>query len=176
MLSDCAFRVQLVLPEQRVLFDYWHEIADGRAIPARADFDPLKLPHLLPHLGLIDLRDGFDRGHFRLAGTRLRDIYGREITGLRLAEVFTGRWAAPWHTIYSRIATDSVCAQGVVRGPTDGRDHVVLSWLRLPLSDDGVRVDRILCHDVGAAESDAEAASEFTASYTCLQGPAAARA
>ena len=39
---------------------------------------------------------------------------------------------------------------GVVRGPAKGRDHIVLFWLRLPLSEDGGRVDRILCYDVAA--------------------------
>ncbi len=44
---------------------------------------------------------------------------------------------------------------GVVRGPAKDRDHVVLFWLRLPLSEDGGRVDRILCYDVaGPTESD----------------------
>jgi hypothetical protein len=39
--------------------------------------------------------------------------------------------------------------QGAVKGPVAGRDHVVLFWLRLPLSEDGERVSKILCHDVG---------------------------
>ena len=50
MLSDCAFRAQLALLGRRVLFDYWQDIAGDRAMPARADSDPLKFPHLLPHL------------------------------------------------------------------------------------------------------------------------------
>jgi len=170
ILSDCAFRAQLALPEQRVLFDYWQDIARGRAVPARADFDPLAFPELLPNLGLIDLRDGFERSHFRLAGTRLREIYGREITGLTLPEVFSGRRAAPWHAIHSRIAAEAVCAQGIAHGPAQGRDHVVLYWLRLPLSDDGVRVDRILCHDTGASDADIDQISEFKA-YCCGQRP-----
>jgi hypothetical protein len=37
-----------------------------------------------------------------------------------------------------------------VRGPAEGRDHIVLFWLRLPLSQDGLCVDRILCLDVAA--------------------------
>lgn len=163
MLSDCAFRAQLALPGQRLLFDYWQEIAGERAVPARADFDPLRIPHLLPHLGLIDLRDGFDRGHFRLAGTRLREIYGRDITGLRMSEVFCGPSASPWHSIHLRIATQALPAQGVLRGPAEGRDHIILVWMRLPLSDDGVRVDRILCHDVAVGAADARDVSDFTA-------------
>ncbi len=162
MLSDCAFRAQLALPGQRELFDYWFEIAGAKTIPSRADFDPLRVPHLLPHLGLIDLRDGFDRGLFRLAGTRLRDIYGKEITGLRLSEVFTGSCADPWSRIHMRIVAEFVSAQGVTHGPAEGRDHVVLFWLRLPFSDDGARVDRILCYDLAWPQGAAPAPSEFT--------------
>lgn len=162
MLSDCAFRAQLALAEQRVLFDYWQEIANGRAMPSRADFDPLKIPQILPHLALIDLRDGFERGHFRLAGTSLRNVYGREVTGLPLSEVFSGRRASPWRRIHSRVAEKALCAQGLVRGPAEGRDHVALFWLRLPLSDDGAQVDRILCLDVSAPIGDAEVIPDFT--------------
>lgn len=162
MLSDCAFRAQLALCGQRELFDYWLEIAGNRALPARADFNPIKVPHLLPHLGLIDLRDGFDKGLFRLAGTRLRDVYGREITGLRMSEVFSGHYAAPWHRIHTRVAAEAVPAQGLVHGPSKGREHVGLFWLRLPLSDDGTHVDRILCHDMAASRESLEAPSEAT--------------
>jgi hypothetical protein len=38
----------------------------------------------------------------------------------------------------------------VVRGPVQGREHIVLFWLRLPLSQDGICVDRILCYDTAA--------------------------
>jgi len=162
MLSDCAFRAQLALPGQRELFDYWLEVSGEKTIPSRADFDPLRVPHLLPHLGLIDLRDGFDRGQFRLAGTRLRDVYGKEITGLRMSEVFSGTCADPWSRIHTRIATEAVSAQGVTHGPTEGRGHIVLFWLRLPFSDDGTRVDRILCYDLAWPEGIAAAPSEFT--------------
>ncbi len=162
MLSDCAFRARLARPGQRELFDYWREIAGTRDVPARADFDPVKVPHLLPDLGIIDLRGGFDDGRFRLAGTRLRDVYGREVTGLRMSEVFAGDLAAPWHRIHTRIAAEAVSAQGVVPGPASGRDHIVLFWLRLPLSDDGIRVDRILCHDVAEPRDSIKLSDAFT--------------
>jgi hypothetical protein len=162
MLSGRAFRAQLVTQGQRELFDYWLQSAGQRPMPARSDLDPLKVPRLLPHLGLIDVRDGVDQALFRLAGTRLHDIYGQEITGKRIDEVFSGDCAAYWSRIHIRVVEQGLPAHGVVRGPAQGRDHVVLFWLRLPLSEDGGRVDRILCHDVaGPSEADA-VASEFT--------------
>jgi hypothetical protein len=162
MLSDCAFRAQLAIRGQRELFDYWLRAAGERPMPARGDLDPLRVPRLLPHLGLIDLRGGFDQGLFRLAGTRLRDIYGMEITGRRLRDVFSGDCAAYWQRIHSRVASEAMPAHGVVRGPAQGRDHVVLFWLRLPLSDDGGRVDRILCHDAAAPNGVAPVPEDFT--------------
>ncbi|MGH6736114.1 MAG: PAS domain-containing protein [Methyloceanibacter sp.] len=162
MLSGRAFRAQLVTQGQRELFDYWLQSAGHRPMPARSDLDPLKVPRLLPHLGLIDLRDGVDQGLFRLAGTRLRDIYGQEITGKRIGEVFSGDCAAYWRRIHGRVARERVPAHGVVRGPAEGRDHVVLFWLRLPLSEDGGQVDRILCHDVAGPSGTDHLSAEFT--------------
>ena len=123
-------------------------------MPARSDLDPLKVPKLLPSIGLIDVREGLDQASFRLAGTRLHDIYGQEITGKRAGEVFSGEAAEYWRRVHGRVVADCLPLHGVVRGPAKGRDHVVLFWLRLPLSEDGGRVDRILCYDVaGPAES-----------------------
>jgi hypothetical protein len=145
----------LVTQGQRELFDYWQSSAGCRRMPARSDFDPLKVPRQLPHIGLIDLREGLTTASFRLAGTRLHEIYGQEITGKRVEEVFSGNMAGYWHRIHARVAESGLPLQGVVRGPIEGRDHVVLFWLRLPLSEDGGRVDRILCHDTpGPAENE----------------------
>ena len=150
MLSGRAFRAQLVVQGQRELFDYWQYSAGQRSMPARSDFDPLKVPRLLPSIGLIDVRDGLEDAAFRLAGTRLHDIYGQEITGKRACEVFSGAQADYWRRIHARVAGEGKPASGVVRGPARDRDHIVLFWLRLPLSEDGGIVDRILCYDVAA--------------------------
>jgi hypothetical protein len=149
-----GFRAQLVMPGQRELFDYWHRSAEGRRMPARSDLDPLKVPKLLPSIGLIDVRDGWDQASIRLAGTKLHDIYGQEITGKRAGEVFSGVAGDYWRRVHGKVMAEGLPLAGVVRGPAKDRDHVVLFWLRLPLSEDGGRVDRILCYDVaGPAES-----------------------
>ena len=103
MLSGRAFRAQLVVKGQRELFDYWFLSSGIRRMPARSDLDPVKVPQLLPHIGLIDVRDGVDGAAFKLAGTQLHDIYGQEITGKRAGEVFTGDQADYWHRIHARL-------------------------------------------------------------------------
>ena len=162
MLFGRAFRAQLVMQGQRELFDYWLRSAGPRRMPARSDLDPLKVPRLLPHIGLIDVRNGVGTASFRLAGTRLHEIYGQEITGKPAGEVFSGEQADYWHRIHASLVAKGAPLSGIVRGPAKGRDHIVLFWLRLPLSDDGGRVDRILCYDVAAPSTSEPALPERT--------------
>ena len=162
MLSGRAFRAQLVMQGQRELFDYWLRSAGVRPMPARSDLDPLKVPRLLPYIGLIDLKNGLDDASFRLAGTRLHDIYGQEITGKRACEVFSGEQADYWRRVHQGLVAKGVPRSGVVRGPAKGRDHIVLFWLRLPLSEDGGRIDRILCYDVAGPAACEQAQPEHT--------------
>ena len=155
MLSGRAFRAQLVLKGQRELFDYWLTSAGRRRIPARSDLDPLKIPRLLPDIGLIELKGGVDESRFRLAGTRLHHVYGQEITGKPTRDVFSGERAGYWHGVHQALVTKGSPLSGAVKGPARDREHIVLFWLRLPLSEDGQLVDRILCYDVaGPAASE----------------------
>jgi hypothetical protein len=79
--ANIAFRAQLVVPEQRQLYDYWVEKAQDRPMPERRDISPAHIPRLLPFISLIEVGGG-DRRANPPGGTRLRDIYDREITGL----------------------------------------------------------------------------------------------
>ena len=129
-------------------------------MPARSDLDPSSVPKLLPCIGLIDVAEGLSAASFRLAGTRLRDIYGEEITGKRIDRVFAGACADYWHRVHERVVEQALPLSGVVRGPAEGRDHILLFWMRLPLSQDGYRVDRILCYDTAGANEPALASPE----------------
>ncbi len=75
-----AFRAQLSLPAQVELFDYWMSLSKSGNLPAREDFSPADIPALLPNICLLDVRPAPEHFRVRLAGTALRDVYGREIT------------------------------------------------------------------------------------------------
>ena len=153
-VSQGAFRAQLVIPEQRQLFDYWSEKAAGRGMPDRSDISPAHFPRLLPQVSLIECEIGSGKLKVRLAGTRLREIYDREITGLYLDEIDFGRTAEYWSASYERVATSGRPAQGVVRGPRVSKEHLVQFWLKLPLSRDGRPAAMILCYDVCVPATD----------------------
>jgi hypothetical protein len=143
--SNVAFRAQLIIAEQRQLYDYWASIAAGRSMPSRDDVSPAHFKHLLPFISLLERVDG--RLRVRLAGTRLRDIYEREITGLFLDEIDWGEKQTYWDAVYDHVTKTLRPAQGVVRGPRLDKNHLVQFWLRLPLLHEGTPAGMILCYD-----------------------------
>jgi hypothetical protein len=50
--------------------------------------------------------------------------------------------------VYRKVIEEKLPMQGAIKAPVLDRDHIVLFWMRLPLSDDNKIVNRVLCHDV----------------------------
>jgi hypothetical protein len=147
MLSELAFRAQLVIREQRELFDYWRSRARGRSMPSRADIDPAAIAALLPGISILDAGSP-PQLIYRLAGTRLRDIFGQEVTGKSVFDLELGEKRSYWRAVYRKVIEERMPMQGAIKGPVVDRDHVVLFWMRLPLADDETAVNKILCHDM----------------------------
>lgn len=128
-------------------------------MPERRDINPAHIPRLLPLVSLIDV-DPLNGGcRIRLAGTRLRDVYDREITGLSLDDLDFGSKRDYWLAAYQRTIVEGKPTQGVVRGPRVNKEHLVQYWLKLPLSrSGGDSVGMILCldHFQSASEDDSE--------------------
>ena len=152
--SRVAFRAQLVIAEQRQLFDYWLDRAAGAPMPARRDIRPGDIPRLLPNISLIEIHRSPCRLRFRLAGTRIRDIYDREVTGLYLDDIDWGGQAEYWRKAHARVAETGRPAQGVVRSLRASKDHLVHFWLRLPLVVEGPAAAMILGYDVSVPVSE----------------------
>ena len=134
------------MPEQRQLYDYWLEKAGARAMPQRSDLHPGQFPRLLPYISLVEVEDG--RCRIRLAGTRLRDVYDRETTGLYVDQLDWGDKRDYWLAAYRRIVEEGKPAQWVIRGPRLHKEHLVQYWLKLPLAREGSEgVAIILCLD-----------------------------
>jgi len=69
------------------LFDYWTEKRGQRAAPSRTDIEPADIRTLLPHVFICDLAaDG--QLNFRLAGTALCALHGKELKG----SAFSSLW------------------------------------------------------------------------------------
>jgi hypothetical protein len=63
------------------LRDYWLRLRGDRAMPARKDFNPLDVRHLLPHVVLTEVHEQPRRLRYRLIGTFVTALAGRDATG-----------------------------------------------------------------------------------------------
>ncbi len=63
---------------------YWREKKGARRAPDRADFDPIEVSDIMPHVVMWDvLPQGY---RCRLAGTKMVEIHGREMTGIDMSD------------------------------------------------------------------------------------------
>lgn len=130
------------------LFAYWASLRQGGRLPGRADIRPEDFKRLLPTVTLIDVVGGDHRDYrVRLAGTGLYSVYGREITGRALGDVYGSRAADYWRQELDRVVDGRRPGVGCHSLAWRGAGHVSLLWLRLPLASDGRNVDMILGYD-----------------------------
>jgi hypothetical protein len=136
---------------------YWRSRRQRGGLPGRADIDPCDIKGHLPTISLIDIRgrgpDGARDYRLRLAGTGLYSVYGGEITGKALADVYAGEATKYWRGELDKIVDSRAPGVGFHSLAWRGAPHLSILWLRLPLAGDGERVDMILGYDVvvGAA-------------------------
>jgi len=129
------------------MYSYWAGLRRGARLPARADIEPAALKRLLPTISLIDVRREPLTFRVRLAGTGLYGVYGREITGRGLADVYSSGAEAYWREELTAVVEERRPGVGVHSLAWRGAGHLSILWLRLPLASNGRDVDMILGYD-----------------------------
>jgi len=138
------------------LFAYWASRRAGGRLPARSSIDPNHFKRHLPTVSLIDVLkddDGKPCYRQRLAGTGLYSVYGREITGHALEDVYNLAAADYWRQELDKVVRTGRPGVGFHSLAWRGAAHMSILWLRLPLASNGQDVDMILGYDalVGAS-------------------------
>jgi hypothetical protein len=117
----------------RELYAYWEEQRGGRLAPERADIEPGAIRQALSDTFILELADATQGHSFRLAGTRVCALFGRELKG----ESFVNLWATGSRQAISDLLTiSSDESVGTVAGVTAENvcgDPLVLELLLLPL-------------------------------------------
>lgn len=136
------------------LFGYWKLRSGRNTMPARNDFRPEDLPSILQHIGLIDVTHRPDRLNFRyrLVGTRMNFIFGRDFTGTWLAESKTGAYRDFLHDLYAEATRHQ--RPVFSRTSFDYRDdrNLTVNRLILPMSSDKESVDMLLFSNTFASD------------------------
>jgi hypothetical protein len=134
------------------ILGYWRSRRQRGRLPARTQIDPCDFKRHLPTISLTDVRtnhlDMARDYRLRLAGTGLYSVYGGEITGKRLADVYAPDAAGYWRHELDRVVESRAPRVGCHSLAWRGSPHLSILWLRLPLARDGEQVDMILGYDV----------------------------
>lgn len=136
----------------RAAYTYWRGIhPEDAGLPGRRHLDPLHIPHLLPHIWLVDvLRDaasgplGF---RYRVVGTAVDRGMGQTLTGKRMDAVIPGfnedeRLRAPY------VAAVEAMLPSYRKGLPlfqHNQQYRELERLLMPLAHDGRSVDMLFC-------------------------------
>ena len=141
------------LPDSRIgrLLVYWKEKWTGNALPGRQHIDPLDMPDLLSNMILVDVCRDTDsvQFRFRLCGTEIVRITGRDLTGMTLDEALPDGYRD-----YIRFLNELVVSE---KAPVFSRTlfhdkanfaNAETSRILLPLATDGETVDMILVYQL----------------------------
>lgn len=129
----------------RELFAYWNERRGARLAPERTDIDPAAIRHVLGDTFVL-AANGFGGYPFRLAGTRLCALFGRELKG----ECFVALWDRDDQPIVRELVGTIVEEQTAVVASVTGKtadgalQSVTLELLLLPLAHRSCADARVL--------------------------------
>jgi hypothetical protein len=134
-------------PDIRLMLEYWRGKCAGRQMPTRADIDPAEIRPYLPYVTLVDVVDDERRFVYRLVGTMEVALRGGDPTGRSVVEAFFGRSAETVLRKYEAVCTTRApyheCDDYQVVDRYVGEEN-----LFMPLSDDGVRVNKIFVFSI----------------------------
>lgn len=125
--------------------DYWLQIRANRKCPTNSDFILTDVPAIVAHFAVVDVLHDPMRFRFRMLGTFVTDIAGRNSTGKFLdINLFPDNLEEmTWGYRYCATHMELTATEG----PVDfaSRDWTGAEALYLPLSGDGVRADIVVC-------------------------------
>jgi hypothetical protein len=133
-------------PDLQIALEYWRAKKVARVAPPRSQIDPVDLSPLLPRVMLVDV-DG-ERGEFRyrLAGTGIVKLHGMELTNRGPRDLQPAALGIMIEQHYAE-AVRRVAPVAHLVTLAVGEDSATYRRLILPLSDDGITVNRLLTVD-----------------------------
>lgn len=130
-------------PTTRQLFDYWNAKRGRAAAPDRALIAPGDIRELLPLTFIISCDEQSDF-QFRLAGSQVCGLFGRELRGSSLLDLFAGPQRRATADMLRPVATEAMGLVCAVGGWTADMKHAPLEMILLPLVHHGIVGGRAL--------------------------------
>ena len=127
----------------KTLYGYWNQIRGTRIAPRRFEVEPVSIARILPETFILEC-SGRSSAKFRLAGTFICDLFGREFRGRDITEL----WNGPDRSLIesaldSIVKCGSVAILDVNAMAPSGRS-LELEIAMMPLVHSGDSINRII--------------------------------
>src|SRR5262249_9214284 len=90
------------------LHDYWVGKCGARTMPSRSDIDPAELKSHLGSLLILDVVEPLENSRYRLVGTQIVQIAGRDATNRPIGELYSEPLLGWLLTLYRAIISTQV--------------------------------------------------------------------
>jgi hypothetical protein len=127
----------------RELFAHWNEQRGLRALPERGDIEPAAIRASLGDTFILGAEPG-EEPRFRLAGTRVCALFGRELKDEGFTAVWDVGYQAAMRRLLAIVAADEIGVVAGARGRTPEGFSCDLELLLLPLRHRGRSGRRML--------------------------------
>ncbi len=127
----------------RILFDYWNKVRGTRRAPRRFEIEPARISRILPEAFILEQVDG-EIFHFRIAGTRLCELFGMELRGHNFLDLWEDEDRFPIKRRFAAIAEQGAAGLFEFEADGSGRDPVNFEVLIVPLIQKDSAIDRFL--------------------------------
>ncbi len=124
------------------LFQYWNRLRNGRSAPRRAEIEPADIKTLLADTFILEA-DSRGEAVFRLAGTRMCAVYGRELKGFSFPSIWRNKDHKMLGRLLNGVFADRMLATVDYHGISSQGRTAKFEMLLLPL-DAGVESARCL--------------------------------
>lgn len=130
------------------LLDLWRSKLVGDSLPSRQDFDFEELKDHLGWLVLIDVELDPQRFRYRLIGSNITELAGRDVTGNYFDELYEPDIAHSATSSFRRVVETRRPTRVCASLHHASRGHLTFEASDLPLSADGETVDMIMSRSV----------------------------
>lgn len=127
----------------RILFSYWDALRGERSAPERAAVQPGEIRHVLADTFILGLEAG-QPPRFRLSGTRMTALFGRDLAGTRFDRFWEDADRHQASATLDILSTETVGAVVGVLGLNANGSELPLELLLLPLRHHGRTDARVL--------------------------------
>lgn len=127
----------------RELYDYWQRLRGNRPAPDRTEIEPSDIRRILGDTFILEANSRQEY-RFRLAGTRVCALYGRELKGRDFLSLWTGKDREAVATLLAAVSQDAAAAVFGMDGRSAHDRTLACEILLLPIRQKGEGWTRIL--------------------------------